>query len=79
LILFLNNPRRSVVQQHDEKDQRNRNSDEPKQNRHGVSPFVFEGSAVNRRGVGLLAPGAVAKSAALCGGERRRERAYEKG
>jgi hypothetical protein len=33
----------SVVQKHNEDDQRNRDSDEPKQNRHGVSPFVFEG------------------------------------
>jgi hypothetical protein len=31
----------SVVQQHDENDQRNGNSDEPKQNGHVVSPFSF--------------------------------------
>jgi hypothetical protein len=34
---------RASAQEQDENDQRNRNSDEPKQNRHGVSPFVFEG------------------------------------
>jgi hypothetical protein len=32
----------SVVQEHDENNQRNRNSDEPKQNGHEVSPFIFE-------------------------------------
>src|ERR1700733_781486 len=78
-IYALSNPSRSMVQQHDENDQRNRNSDKPKQNRHGVSPFVFKWLAVNCGGVRLLAPGAVAKSATLGGRERRRERADEKG
>jgi hypothetical protein len=38
---FLSDASCSVVQEHDENDKRNRNSDEPKQNRHGVSPFVL--------------------------------------
>jgi hypothetical protein len=31
----------SVVQEHNENDQRNGNSDEPKQNWHDFSPFIF--------------------------------------
>jgi hypothetical protein len=42
-MTFLSDTSRSVVQEHDENDQRNRNSDEPKQDRHVVSPFIFEG------------------------------------
>jgi hypothetical protein len=77
-MTFLSDTSCSVVQEHDENDQRNRNSDEPKQDRHVVSPFIFEGLAVDRGGVSLLAPCAVAKYATLGGGERRRERADEK-
>ena len=75
---FQTSPSGSVVQEHDENDQRNRNSEEPKQDRHDVSPFVFEGLAIDRGGgVSLLPPGAVAESATFGRGERRGERADE--
>ena len=71
---------RRSAQEHDENNEGNWNSDEPKQNRHGFSPFVFRGLAANR-GVsvdvfvrGLLAPGSVAEAAAFGGGRRRGER-----
>ncbi len=65
------------VQEHDENDQRNRNSDEPKQNWHGISPFVFEWLAIDRGGVSLLAPGSVAEAATFGCRERCGERADE--
>jgi hypothetical protein len=47
-MTFLSDTSCSVVQEHDENDQRNRNSDEPKQDRHVVSPFIFEGLAIEK-------------------------------
>jgi hypothetical protein len=71
---------RASAQEQDENNEGNRNSDEPKQNRHGFSPFVFRGLAIDRSVavdlliVSLLAPGPVAEAAAFGGGQRRGER-----
>jgi hypothetical protein len=69
----------SVVQKHDEDDERYRYSDQPEQYGHRFSPF-FLGLTIDRSGrdVGFLfSPSPVAKAAAFSGGERRREGADE--
>jgi hypothetical protein len=59
------------AQEQDEKNEGNRNSDEPKQNRHVSLLSYYEGLAVDGGGpISLLAPGAVAKAAAFGSGKR---------
>src|SRR5258708_20871434 len=70
-----------MMEQHDQDDQRDRYSKKPQENRHGsiLSSKELRELTTKRSFApdALFAPGTVAGTASLCGGERGRERPAE--